>query len=82
MIPPKKLLEFMEDGTVQIAPLAYKRVARSIMPLILDEAQNTTLNQLKNVSNPHGSNAKIHCLQAILHRSTCPNRTIRSGQNQ
>jgi len=60
MIPPKKLLEFMEDGTVQIAPLAYMR-GRTLDNafVILDEAQNTTLNQLKMFLTRMGSNAKF-----------------------
>lgn len=60
MIPPKKLLEFMEDGTVQIAPLAYMR-GRTLDNafVILDEAQNTTISQLKMFLTRMGSNAKF-----------------------
>ncbi|MBP7170329.1 MAG: PhoH family protein, partial [Bacteroidales bacterium] len=60
MIPPKKLQEFMEDGTVQIAPLAYMR-GRTLDNafVILDEAQNTTLSQLKMFLTRMGSNAKF-----------------------
>lgn len=60
MIPPKKLIEFMEDGTVQIAPLAYMR-GRTLDNafVILDEAQNTTLSQLKMFLTRMGSNAKF-----------------------
>ncbi len=48
MIPAKRLAEYLEDGTVQIAPLAYMR-GRTLNDafVILDEAQNTTINQLK-----------------------------------
>ena len=48
MIPAKRLQEFMEDGTIQIAPLAYMR-GRTLdrACVILDEAQNTNLGQLK-----------------------------------
>lgn len=60
MIPAKKLLEFMEDGTVQIAPLAYMR-GRTLDNafVILDEAQNTTISQLKMFLTRMGSNAKF-----------------------
>ena len=48
MIPAKKLQEFMTEGTIQIAPLAYMR-GRTLdrACVILDEAQNTNLGQLK-----------------------------------
>ena len=48
MIPPKRLQEFIEEGTIQIAPLAYMR-GRTLdnAYIILDEAQNTTPAQMK-----------------------------------
>ena len=48
MIPSRKLQEFMTDGTIQIAPLAYMR-GRTLdrACVILDEAQNTNMGQLK-----------------------------------
>ncbi len=48
MIPGTKLTEFMEKGTIQIAPLAFMR-GRTLSDavVILDEAQNTTALQLK-----------------------------------
>ena len=48
MIPAKKLNDFMAEGIVQIAPLAYMR-GRTLDKacVILDEAQNTNLGQLK-----------------------------------
>ena len=60
MIPPKKLHEFMEDGTIQIAPLAYMR-GRTLdrACVILDEAQNTNLGQLKMFLTRMGCNAKF-----------------------
>lgn len=60
MIPAKKLQEFMEDGTVQIAPLAYMR-GRTLDNafVILDEAQNTTISQLKMFLTRMGKNAKF-----------------------
>jgi phosphate starvation-inducible protein PhoH and related proteins len=60
MIPGKKLEEFMKDGTIQIAPLAFMR-GRTLSDafVILDEAQNTTLNQIKMFLTRMGSNAKF-----------------------
>lgn len=48
MIPGIKLNEYMEKGTIQIAPLAFMR-GRTLSDaiVILDEAQNTTVPQLK-----------------------------------
>ncbi|MBR5703348.1 MAG: PhoH family protein, partial [Bacteroidales bacterium] len=60
MIPPKKLQSFMEDGTIQIAPLAYMRgrtLDRAFV--ILDEAQNTSLGQLKMFLTRMGADAKF-----------------------
>ncbi len=60
MIPPQKLKIFMEDGTIQIAPLAYMR-GRTLESafVILDEAQNTSIGQLKMFLTRMGNNAKF-----------------------
>jgi phosphate starvation-inducible PhoH-like protein len=60
MIPAKKLDEFMKDGTIQIAPLAFMR-GRTLSNafVILDEAQNTTINQLKMFLTRMGLNTKF-----------------------
>ena len=60
MIPSRKLQEFMADGTIQIAPLAYMR-GRTLdrACVILDEAQNTNLGQLKMFLTRMGSSAKF-----------------------
>ena len=60
MIPIRKLHEFMADGTIQIAPLAYMR-GRTLdrACVILDEAQNTNLGQLKMFLTRMGANAKF-----------------------
>ena len=60
MIPPKKLEEFLKDKTIQIAPLAFMR-GRTLSNafVILDEAQNTTINQLKMFLTRMGLNAKF-----------------------
>ena len=60
MIPPQKLKILMEEGTIQIAPLAYMR-GRTLEGafVILDEAQNTSLGQLKMFLTRMGNNAKF-----------------------
>lgn len=60
MIPAVKLAKYIEEGTVQIAPLAYMR-GRTLDNafVILDEAQNTTLSQLKMFLTRMGRNAKF-----------------------
>ena len=60
MIPPKRLQEFMAEGTIQIAPLAYMR-GRTLdrACVILDEAQNTNLSQLKMFLTRMGCDAKF-----------------------
>ncbi|MBQ7222517.1 MAG: PhoH family protein [Bacteroidales bacterium] len=60
MIPAKKLQSLMEDGTIQIAPLAYMRgrtLDRAFV--ILDEAQNTSFGQLKMFLTRMGNDAKF-----------------------
>ena len=60
MIPSKKLQDFISDGTIQIASLAYMR-GRTLdrACVILDEAQNTNLGQLKMFLTRMGPNAKF-----------------------
>ncbi len=60
MIPSAKLKEYMENGTIQIAPLAFMR-GRTLNDavVILDEAQNTTSNQLKMFLTRMGAQAKF-----------------------
>ena len=60
MIPPKKLESFIEEGIIEIAPLAFMR-GRTLgdAVVILDEGQNTTVNQLKMFLTRMGKNAKF-----------------------
>jgi phosphate starvation-inducible protein PhoH and related proteins len=60
MLPPQKLLSYIEDGTIEIAPLAFMR-GRTLNNAfaILDEAQNTTPNQLKMFLTRMGDSAKF-----------------------
>ncbi len=60
MIPAAKLQKYIEEGTVQIAPLAYMR-GRTLDSafVILDEAQNTTLSQIKMFLTRMGRSAQF-----------------------
>lgn len=60
MLPPAKLLTFIEDGTIEIAPLAFMR-GRTLDNafVILDEAQNATIQQMKMFLTRMGKNAKF-----------------------
>lgn len=59
MLPAEKLRYFMENGTIEIAPLAYMR-GRTLDNsfVILDEAQNTTTMQIKMFLTRLGPSAK------------------------
>ncbi len=60
ILPPKKLSMLMNDRIIQIAPLAYMRGRTlSNAVVILDEAQNTTVNQLKMFLTRMGENSKF-----------------------
>ena len=60
MIPYQKLQEYIERGTIQIAPLAFMR-GRTLSDavVILDEAQNTTIPQLKMFLTRLGMHSKM-----------------------
>ena len=60
MIPAKKLESHIEEGIIQIAPLAFMR-GRTLDNafVILDEAQNTTLPQMKMFLTRMGLNSKF-----------------------
>lgn len=60
MIPAEKLAQLIENGTIQIAPLAFMR-GRTLDNafVILDEGQNTTHNQMKMFLTRMGKNAKF-----------------------
>jgi phosphate starvation-inducible PhoH-like protein len=60
MLPTQKLLGYLEDGTIEIAPLAFMR-GRTLDNVfaILDEAQNATQNQLKMFLTRMGRSAKF-----------------------
>jgi phosphate starvation-inducible PhoH-like protein len=60
MIPAEKLAHYIENGTIQIAPMAFMR-GRTLDNafVILDEAQNTTHAQMKMFLTRMGKNAKF-----------------------
>ena len=60
MIPPKKLIKFLEEKIIQIAPLGLMR-GRTLDNafVILDEGQNTTESQLKMFLTRMGKSAKF-----------------------
>lgn len=60
MMPARKLKEYMEDNVIQIAPLAFMR-GRTLDNafVILDEAQNASINQLKMFLTRMGEYAKF-----------------------
>jgi phosphate starvation-inducible protein PhoH and related proteins len=60
MIPPARLKEYMDNKIIQIAPLAFMR-GRTLSDavIILDEAQNTTTQQIKMFLTRLGMNAKM-----------------------
>ena len=60
MIDPESIPRLMEAGTIEVAPLAYMR-GRTLNDafIILDEAQNTTAEQMKMFLTRLGFGAKI-----------------------
>ncbi len=72
MIPAERLAQFLENGTIEIAPLAFMRgrtLDRAFV--ILDEAQNTTPSQMKmfltRMGPPRSSSSRATPLKL-----TCP----------
>ncbi len=78
MIPAQKLQEYMELQTIQIAPLAFMR-GRTLNDavVILDEAQNTTPQQIKMFLTRMGHNTKM-IITGDVTQIDLP-RTARSG---
>ncbi|MCF8368769.1 MAG: PhoH family protein [Bacteroidales bacterium] len=60
MLPTQKLLKYLDDGTIEVAPLAFMR-GRTLDHafVILDEAQNATEPQLKMFVTRMGRSAKF-----------------------
>jgi len=76
MVPAEKLATFIENGTIQIAPLAFMR-GRTLDDafVILDEGQNTTHAQMKMFLTRMGKNAKF-LLTGDPGQVDLPRRTI------
>jgi len=60
MLPPSKLLSYFDEGTIEIAPLAFMR-GRTLENafVILDEGQNATDQQMKMFLTRMGINSKF-----------------------
>ncbi len=78
MIPPNKLSRAMQDGIIEIVPLAYMR-GRTLNNayVILDEAQNTTPMQMKMFLTRLGNNSRA-IITGDTSQSDLP-RGVKSG---
>ncbi|MCD7901878.1 MAG: PhoH family protein [Bacteroides sp.] len=76
MIPAAKLKEYMEQNVIQIAPLAFMR-GRTLNDavVILDEAQNTTTQQIKMFLTRMGMNTKMIVTGDITQIDLPPSQT-------
>ena len=76
MIPAAKLKEYMELNIIQIAPLAFMR-GRTLNDavVILDEAQNTTVQQIKMFLTRMGMNTKMIVTGDMTQRDLPPSQT-------
>ena len=76
MIPAAKLQEYMESNVIQIAPLAFMR-GRTLSDavVILDEAQNTTTQQIKMFLTRMGMNTKMIVTGDITQIDLPPSQT-------
>ncbi|MBR1467715.1 MAG: PhoH family protein [Bacteroidaceae bacterium] len=81
MIPVQKLQEMMEQKIIQIAPLAFMR-GRTLNDavVILDEAQNTTAQQIKMFLTRMGMNSKM-IITGDMTQVDLP-RGVRSGLSE
>jgi phosphate starvation-inducible PhoH-like protein len=76
MIPAAKLKEYIENKVIQIAPLAFMR-GRTLSDavIILDEAQNTSTQQIKMFLTRMGMNAKMIITGDITQIDLPPSQT-------
>ena len=83
MIPAAKLKEYMELNIIQIAPLAFMR-GRTLNDavVILDEAQNTTAQQIKMFLTRMGMNTKMIATANAVYVLPMPDDEINLGQRQ
>ena len=60
MIPPEQIAKRLAEGTIEIAPLAFMRGRTlSNAVVILDEAQNTTVTQMKMILTRIGEGSRM-----------------------
>jgi phosphate starvation-inducible PhoH-like protein len=78
MLDPERLERYLGDGTIEIAPLAFMR-GRTLSGsfVILDEAQNTTPEQMKMFLTRMGFDSKV-CITGDISQTDLP-RGQRSG---
>jgi len=78
MLDPERLERFLTDGTIEIAPLAFMR-GRTLSGsfVILDEAQNTSPEQMKMFLTRMGFDSKV-CITGDITQTDLP-RGQRSG---
>lgn len=78
MMEPEQVRRYMENDIIEIAPLAYMR-GRTLnhAVVILDEAQNTTIPQMKMFLTRLGNNSKM-IVTGDITQTDLP-RTVRSG---
>ncbi|MDI6751975.1 MAG: PhoH family protein [bacterium] len=76
MMGIERIHKFLEDGTIEIAPLAYMR-GRTLNDsfIILDEAQNTTCEQMKMFLTRLGFDSKA-VITGDITQTDLPNHTI------
>lgn len=78
MMPAERLTRYMENGEIEVAPLAFMRgrtLANSF--IILDESQNTTATQMKMFLTRLGQNARM-VVTGDLTQTDLP-RDVKSG---
>ena len=73
MVDPETIPKLLAAGTIEVAPLAFLR-GRSLNDsfIILDEAQNTTPEQMKMFLTRLGFGSQASSSPATPARSTCP----------
>ncbi len=78
MLPPEKVVKYLETGEIEVAPLAFMR-GRTLTNafIILDEAQNTTPTQMKMFLTRLGENSRM-IITGDLTQTDLP-RDVKSG---
>ena len=78
MMPPERVVKHIENGEIEVAPLAFMR-GRTLTNayVILDEAQNTTPTQMKMFLTRLGENSRM-VITGDLSQTDLP-RDVKSG---